>query len=60
MRFSSPVPVSVQHVIRLYQPDGATGPAYALYPNFDVLMRWNHSGYFAVAVGRLSDYLLTP
>lgn len=53
--FNTPVPSSVRQQIRLYQPDGAGGPAYALYPNFDVLMRWNRSGYFAVAVGRLSD-----
>lgn len=57
VRFTKPVPSSVQHTIRLYQPDGASGPAYALYPNFDVLMRWNRSGYFAVAVGRLADQL---
>lgn len=57
VRFTKPVPASVQQKIRLYQPDGVNGPAYALYPNFDVLMRWNRSGYFAVAVGRLSDYI---
>lgn len=57
VRFQLPVPSSVSSQIRLYQPDGPNGPAYALYPNFDVLMRWNKSGYFAVAVGRLSDQL---
>lgn len=57
VRFLQPVPESVKQSIRIYQPDGVTGPAYALYPNFDVLMRWNRSGYFATAVGRLSDHL---
>lgn len=57
VRFNTSVPSSVTHSLRLYQPDGVNGPAYALYPNFDVLMRWNHSGYFAVAVGRLADRL---
>lgn len=57
VRFLQPVPESVRSQIRLYQPDGVSGPAYALYPNFDVLMRWNRSGYFATAVGRLSDHL---
>lgn len=57
VRFPQAVPASVKGSIRLYQPDGASGPAYALYPNFDVLMRWNRSGYFATAVGRLSDHL---
>lgn len=55
VRFNSTVPSSVASNIRIYQPDGVDGPAYAIYPNFDVLMRWNRSGYFAVAVGRLSD-----
>jgi len=55
VRFQTPVPANVASNIRIYQPDGAGGPAYAIYPNFDVLMRWNRSGYFAVAVGRLSD-----
>lgn len=57
VRFLQEVPQSVKDSIRVYQPDGVTGPAYALYPNFDVLMRWNRSGYFATAVGRLSDHL---
>jgi membrane-bound lytic murein transglycosylase B len=43
--------------LRLYQPDGRNGPAYVITPNFDVLMRWNRSGYFATAVGRLADKL---
>lgn len=55
VRFKHPVPVGTQHTIRLYQPDSSDGPAYAIYPNFDVLMRWNRSGYFATAVGRLAD-----
>ena len=57
VRFKTTVPVAVSSNIRIYQPDGADGPAYAIYPNFDVLMRWNRSGYFAVAVGRLSDQI---
>lgn len=57
VRFQTPVPANIASHIRIYQPDGDDGPAYALYPNFDVLMRWNRSGYFAVAVGRLSDQI---
>ncbi|MDB5477955.1 MAG: lytic murein transglycosylase [Alphaproteobacteria bacterium] len=57
VQFNQQVPASNRQNIRLYQPDGTDGPSYALYPNFDVLMRWNHSGYFATAVGRLSDHL---
>jgi len=57
VRFTKPVSVSEARAIRLYQPDGPGTPAYALYENFDVLMRWNRSGYFATAVGVLSDQL---
>jgi len=39
----------------LVLPDGAQGPAYLVYDNFRVLMRWNRSISFALAVGELSD-----
>jgi membrane-bound lytic murein transglycosylase B len=42
---------------KLYAPDGPSGPAFVLYPNFDVLMRWNNSGYFGVGVALLSDHV---
>ncbi|HEY1095870.1 MAG TPA: lytic murein transglycosylase [Alphaproteobacteria bacterium] len=42
---------------KLYAPDGVGGPAFILYPNFDVLLRWNNSGYFGVGVTLLSDQL---
>lgn len=35
--------------------DRAGGPSYAVYPNYKVLLRWNRSHHFAVAVGRLAD-----
>lgn len=38
-------------------PDGPGGPAYLVYDNFRVLMTWNRSQAFAVAVGTLSDRL---
>lgn len=56
VQFKQPVPNSVASSIRLYQPDEG-GPSYALYPNFDVLMNWNRSGYFAVSIGRLADLI---
>ncbi|MEM9209046.1 MAG: peptidoglycan-binding protein, partial [Pseudomonadota bacterium] len=31
------------------------GPAFLAYRNFDVIMRWNRSEYYALAVGRLAD-----
>ena len=41
----------------LILPDGANGPAYLDYDNFRVLLKWNRSIRFAVAVGELSDQL---
>lgn len=36
-------------------PSGHRGPAFIVYDNFDVIMRWNRSEYYALAVGRLAD-----
>jgi membrane-bound lytic murein transglycosylase B len=36
-------------------PDGAKGPAFLVYGNFRVILKWNRSTYFATAVGRLAD-----
>jgi len=36
-------------------PAGANGPAFVVYDNFDVIMRWNRSEFYAITVGRLAD-----
>jgi membrane-bound lytic murein transglycosylase B len=36
-------------------PDGPDGPAYLVYDNFRVLLRWNRANSFAVAVGTLAE-----
>ncbi len=36
-------------------PDGKTGPAYLVYNNYRVIMKWNRSTYFATSVGLLAD-----
>lgn len=36
-------------------PAGSMGPAFAVYENFEVIMRWNRSEFFALAVGHLAD-----
>ncbi|AJF07454.1 lytic murein transglycosylase [Geoalkalibacter subterraneus] len=41
----------------LILPDGEQGPAYLVYENFRVLMKWNRSISFALAVGELSDQI---
>jgi membrane-bound lytic murein transglycosylase B len=39
-------------------PQGYAGPAFLVYHNFDVIMGWNRSLKYALAVGHLSDRLL--
>lgn len=41
----------------LIQPDGGDGRTFLVYDNFRIIMRWNHSTYFATAVGMLADSL---
>ena len=36
-------------------PDGVNGPKYLTYSNYDVIMKWNRSTYFATSVGLLAD-----
>lgn len=36
-------------------PGDKAGPAYMVYKNYDVIMKWNRSLFFATAVGILSD-----
>jgi membrane-bound lytic murein transglycosylase B len=45
---------------RLLRPSRSGGRAYVVYANFDVLMQWNNSSYFGIAVGSLADALATP
>jgi membrane-bound lytic murein transglycosylase B len=45
-------------VARLYLPAGASGPAFLLLPNFDVIKRYNNSDSYALAVGHLADRIL--
>lgn len=42
---------------RIVRPSGAGGPAYQTGENFRVLLRWNQSDFFALAVGIMSDRL---
>ncbi|WP_405241336.1 lytic murein transglycosylase [Lentisalinibacter salinarum] len=36
-------------------PAGHKGPAFIVYENFDVIMGWNRSEFYALGVGRLAD-----
>jgi membrane-bound lytic murein transglycosylase B len=39
----------------LLVPAGSDGPAFLVYGNFEVIMRWNRSEFFALAIGHLAD-----
>lgn len=39
----------------LVAPAGPVGPFFLAYDNFRVLLKWNNSSYFALAVGFLAD-----
>lgn len=39
----------------LLVPSGHQGPAFLVYDNFDVIMRWNRSEFYALSVGYLAD-----
>lgn len=41
--------------LALVASDGIAGPAYLVAPNFNVIMKWNRSTYFATSVGLLAD-----
>ena len=36
-------------------PAGHRGPVFLVYDNFETIMRWNRSEYYAISVGQLAD-----
>lgn len=42
----------------ILQPGGKGGRAFVVYENFRVILAWNKSGYFALAVGILADQIV--
>lgn len=53
------VPDSVQGLPQaaILLPQGFDGPAYMVFPNFDVIMQWNRSVNYALSVSMLSQQL---
>jgi len=39
----------------LLVPSGSDGPAFLIYDNFDIIMNWNRSEFFALSIGHLAD-----
>jgi membrane-bound lytic murein transglycosylase B len=44
----------------IVQPDGEVGRTFLTYPNYRVILKWNRSNFFAVAVGTLADRIAMP
>ena len=42
---------------RLVVPDRGQGRAFLAYENYDNILKWNRSNYFAIAVGGLTDQI---
>jgi membrane-bound lytic murein transglycosylase B len=53
----SPLPTMEGMKASLILLDGQGGPAYLVYNNFRVVMKWNKSKYFATSVGLLADLI---
>lgn len=43
---------------KLFLPSGIQGPAFLSFSNFDVILKWNNSINYAIAVGHLADRIL--
>lgn len=55
----SPIPNDSDIRASLVAPDGIGGPTYLVYNNYNTIMRWNRSTYFATSVGLLADAIST-
>jgi membrane-bound lytic murein transglycosylase B len=44
-----------QLLASLVLPEGEGGPAYLVYSNYETILKWNRSNFFAIAVGSLAD-----
>lgn len=56
--FGAPLPDAAPgDGVAIILPGGFRGPAFALYPNFRAILRYNNATAYALAVGHLSDRL---
>ncbi len=54
---NQPLP-QASHKASLLMPDGEGGRAFLVYDNFRVIMKWNRSINYALAIGELSDKIM--
>ena len=52
---NEPLPNDVTQKARLYIPNGPSGKAFLVYSNFDTVLDWNRSSFFAYSVLALAD-----
>jgi membrane-bound lytic murein transglycosylase B len=58
VRDASGQPLPAEQMLgQIVAPDGVTGEAYVVYNNYNVIMKWNRSTYFATSVGLIADAL---
>lgn len=58
VKFKGSIPDIEAHTpLKLIVPDGGEGRAYLVSKNYDVILTWNRSTYFALSVGLLSDFI---
>lgn len=53
-RYQRPIP-ALDEKATLIVPAGHRGPAFLVYKNFNVMMKWNLSEFYALSVGVLAD-----
>lgn len=55
--FADPADVKepLSTMAKLFLPAGIHGPAFLTYSNFDVILKWNKSVLYAIAIGHLAD-----
>jgi membrane-bound lytic murein transglycosylase B len=53
----APPDVAADEPATLALPGGPGGPAYLVFSNYRVILRWNRSDYFAMSVVRLADLI---
>lgn len=57
---AQPWPADSSLPLRLIAPDGAAGRAFLVGRNYNALLAWNRSDYFALAIGLFADQLGEP
>lgn len=59
VRFANGMPIAeTEMAAAVLVPAGHSGPAFLVYDNFNVILQWNRSEYYALAVGLLADRLI--